>query len=154
MTRTRLTTRSITLTIAAPAALAGALLLLALGCLGCKQPAPAIVDAGGPAPAPVTVDAAPAVLVPMDDDAGIDAGAVVVHHGGGGASNTNQIRAKQCCAALKAQAGTDPSLAAIVGMCNAVAAQLGPSTGGQAPEFAAVRNMLKGHNMPAICQGL
>ena len=121
--------------------------------LACKQPAPAIVDAGAPA-APVPTDAAPAVLVPMDEDAGFDAGTAVVHHPSGPGMNTNQARAKQCCNALKAQAGTDPSLTAIVGMCNAVAAQLGPSSAGQAPEFAAVRNMLKGHNMPAVCQGL
>jgi hypothetical protein len=122
--------------------------------LACKQPAPAIVDSGPP---PAATDAAPAVLVPLDEDAGnVDASdAAPARHGGGGSGmNTNQARAKQCCAALAKQAGTDPSLGALVVMCNSVAMQMGPSSGGQAPEFAAVRNALKGHNMPAVCSGL
>jgi hypothetical protein len=145
MTRSRSTSQSIALT----AALAG---LLSLAASACKQPPPALVDAG--APAPVVIDAAPTVLVPMDDDAGFDAAVAAVHHPGGPGMSTNQLRAKQCCNALKQQAGTDPTLMGVVAVCNSFAAQLGPSAGGQAPEFAAVRNMLKGHNMPAVCQGL
>jgi hypothetical protein len=147
MIRTRIATRALSsMTVAAAAALLA---------VACKQPAPAVVDAGPPTPPPAASSAAPAVLTPMDEDAGsaVDA-APAVHHAGGPGQTTNQIRAKQCCAALKSQAGSDPSLAAIVGMCNAVAAQLGPSSQGEAPEFAAVRAMLKGHNIPAICQGL
>ncbi len=144
--------RSRCTSLALTALLACAAGLLPLASSACKQPPPALVDAG--APAPVATDAAPVVLVPLDEDAGVDAAVPVVHHATGPGLNTNQLRAKQCCNALKAQAGTDPSLTAIVGMCEAVAAQLGPSAGGQAPEFAAVRNMLKGHNLPAVCQGL
>ena len=120
----------------------------------CKQPAPAIVDSGSPAPA--ATDAAPAVLAPLDEDAGMDAGvhAGPAKHGGGPGLNTNQSRAKQCCNALAKESGTDPTLVALVAMCNSVAMQMGSSTGGQAPEFAAVRNVLKGHNIPAVCSGL
>ncbi len=122
--------------------------------VACKQPPPAVVDAGPP---PAATDAAPAVLVPLDEDAGngLDASdAAPAHHASGGGMNTNQARAKQCCAALAKQAGTDPTLGALVVMCNSVAVQMGPSSGGQAPEFAAVRNALKGHNIPAVCSGL
>jgi hypothetical protein len=120
--------------------------------VACKQPAPAIVDSGPP---PAATDAAPAVLVPMDEDAGlgIDAAVAVVHHPGGGL-NANQARMKQCCAALAKTAGTDPTLNTLVVTCNAFAIQMGPSAGGQAPEFAALRNALKGHNVPAVCSGL
>ena len=92
----------------------------------------------------------------MDEDAALEVdAAVAVHHGGGGPGlSLNQARAKQCCNALKAQAGTDPLLAGMVAQCNNIAMQMGPSAGGQAPEFAPLRQFLKGKNMPAICQGL
>jgi hypothetical protein len=120
--------------------------------LACKQPAPAIVDAGPP---PAATDAAPAVLVPLDEDAGngLDASdAAPARHATGPGMNTNQLRAKQCCNALRAQAGTDPMLKSLAGQCDGMAAQLGSA--GNAPEFAGVRSLLKGKNMPAICQGL
>jgi hypothetical protein len=141
--------RSTFISTAVTAALAG---LLSLAASACKQPPPALVDAG--APAPVATDAAPTVLAPLDEDAGVDAAVPAVKHATGPGLNTNQLRAKQCCNALKQQAGTDPTLMGVVAVCNSFAAQLGPSAGGQAPEFAAVRSMLKGHNMPAVCQGL
>jgi hypothetical protein len=120
----------------------------------CKQPGPAVVDAGPPAPA--ATDAAPAVLVPLDEDAAppVDAAVAVVHKSGGAGLSVNQARAKQCCNALKTQSGTDPILAGLVAQCNTIAMQMGPSTGGEAPEFAPLRAFLKGKNMPAICQGL
>ena len=107
------------------------------------------------APAPV-VDAAPAQLVPMDEDAGstIDAAPAPVHHAGGGGLSNNQARAKQCCTALRAAGKTDPMLSAFAAQCDMVAMQIGPTSGGQAPEFAALRNLLKGHNIPAVCSGL
>jgi hypothetical protein len=100
--------------------------------------------------------AAPAVLVPMDEvDANVpDSAPPPVHHAGGSTLSVNQSRAKQCCNALKAQAGTDPILAGLVAQCNTIAMQMGPSAGGEAPEFAPLRQFLKGKNMPAICQGL
>jgi hypothetical protein len=123
--------------------------------VGCNKPAPAVtVDA---APPPAVTSAAPAVLVPMDemDAAGPDSASppVATHHPGSTLS-VNQARAKQCCNALKAQAGTDPILSGLVAQCNTIAMQMGPSAGGEAPEFAPLRQLLKAKNMPAICQGL
>ena len=128
---------------------------------GCKEPAPvATFDA---APAPVPTDAAPTVLVPLDEDAGtgVDASPPPVHRATGGSGLTsNQARAKQCCNELRAQAkslGASPEANIMVGFaaqCDMVAMQIGPTSGGQAPEFAALRNLLKGHNIPAVCSGL
>jgi hypothetical protein len=128
--------------------------------VACKKPPPAVVDAGPP---PVEVDAAPAVLTALDEDAGEDAadahdGAPAKHAGSG--LNTNQLRAKQCCAALRSQAktlGASPEANMLIGFaatCDTLAVQVGPTAGGQAPEFAPLRQMLKGHNIPAVCQGL
>jgi hypothetical protein len=130
----------------------GALPIL-VGACEKKEERPMAIDAGPP---PVPTDAAPTQLVPMDEDTGapVPDAAPAHHTGGGSALSVNQERAKQCCAALKKQAGTDPLLAGIVAQCTTVAMQMGPSAGGQAPEFAPLRNFLKGKNMPAICQGL
>jgi hypothetical protein len=127
----------------------------AIQAVGCNKPAPAVTfDA---APPPAVTSAAPAVLVPMDEmDAGVADSApppAPAHHPGSTLS-VNQARAKQCCNALKSQAGTDPILAGLVAQCNTIAMQMGPSAGGEAPEFAPLRQLLKAKNMPAICQGL
>ena len=45
-------------------------------------------------------------------------------------------------------------LTGFAAQCDLVAMQIGPTTGGQAPEFAAIRQLLKGHNIPAVCSGL
>jgi hypothetical protein len=121
----------------------------------CKKAEPVVVDAGAPPP-PVVIDAAPAQLAPLDEvDAAIevDAGAPAHHHTGPGLS-TNQARAKQCCNALRSEAKTDPILTALAAQCDQVAMQIGPTSAGQAPEFGAIRQMLKGHNIPALCSGL
>ncbi len=120
----------------------------------CKKPEPAVVDAG--APEPVATDAAPTVLTALDEDAGFDAGfdAGVVHHGGMG-MNTNQLRAKQCCNELRKMGGTDPILHSLAVQCDMFAAQLGPTAGGQAPELAPLRQLLKtSPKIPPMCQGL
>jgi hypothetical protein len=98
----------------------------------------------------------------MDFDAGsaIDAAPAPVKHGGAAGLTTNQARAKQCCNALRAQAkslGASPEANILTGFatqCDAVAMQMGPMAGGQAPEFAALRSLLQGHNMPGVCSGL
>ncbi len=141
--------------------------VLAIACLSllpllqaCKQPpAPATVDASPP---PVPTDAAPTQLVPLDEDAGstVDAAPPAVHHAAGGGLTTNQSRAKQCCNALRAQAktmGASPEANILVGFaaqCDMVAMQIGPTSGGHAPEFAGLRQLLKGHNIPGVCSGL
>jgi hypothetical protein len=136
-----------------------ALLLLtctsAFAALACNKPAPAVTfDAAPPPPVP---SAAPTQIAPLDEtDANVPDSApppTAAHHPGSTLS-VNQARAKQCCNALKAQAGTDPILAGLVAQCNQVAMQMGPSAGGEAPEFAPLRQLLKAKNMPAICQGL
>ncbi len=142
--------------------------LLSLACasaipmlvIACKKPPPAVVDAGPPPEAP---DAAPAVLAPLDEvDAAMpDASdAAPPKHATGGGLSTNQARAKQCCNQLRLQAkqmGASPEANMLMGFattCDGLAMQVGPTAGGQAPELAPLRAMLKGHNIPAICQGL
>jgi hypothetical protein len=120
----------------------------------CKKPEPAVVDAG--APEPVPTDAAPTVLTALEDDAGVDSGpdAAVVHHTGPGL-NTNQARVKQCCAELSKMGGTDPILHSLAVQCNTFAMQLGPTSGGQAPELGPLRQLLKtSPKIPPLCQGL
>ena len=142
-------------------------LLAALACavvvpsvvLACKKPQPEVVDAGPP---PAATDAAPAVIQALDDDAGAvdasDAGKPAHHPGSG--LNTNQMRAKQCCAALRSQAkqlGASPEANMLLGFaatCDQLAVQVGPTAGGQAPELEPLRQMLKGKTMPGVCQGL
>jgi hypothetical protein len=129
--------------------------------VACKKPPPAVVDAGPPPV--VEVDAAPVNLAPLDEDAGVDAadandGAAPKKTGSG--LNTNQSRAKQCCSAIRAQAkqlGASPEANMLLGIattCDQLAVQVGPTSGGQAPELAPLRQMLKGKTMPAVCQGL
>lgn len=138
-----------------------ALAALAVAIVGCKQPpAAVVVDAGSAPPAPI--DAGITQLVPLDEDAGstIDAAPPPVHHASGGGLTTNQSRAKQCCTALRAQAktlGASPEanmLNTFAAQCDVVAMQIGPTAGGQAPEFAGLRQLLKGHNIPGVCSGL
>jgi hypothetical protein len=117
----------------------------------CTKPAPAVTfDA---APPPVATVAPPAVLVPIEEDAGsvVDAAVPAIHHPGGPALTTNQARAKQCCAALRTAGKTDPMLAAMAAQCDTVAMQMGPTKGGTAPELAFLKTLPK---LPAMCQGL
>jgi len=74
--------------------------------------------------------------------------------GGGGG---NLARLQQCCAALGAQAkalGASPEaglIASAAAQCSAMVAAAGPN--GNAPELGAIRNLLAGRNVPAICAG-
>ena len=45
-------------------------------------------------------------------------------------------------------------LTSFAAQCDLVAMQMGPTSGGQAPEFAGIRALLKGHNIPGVCSGL
>jgi hypothetical protein len=135
--------------------------VLPLMIVACKKPPPAVVDAGPPPE--VVVDAAPAILTALDEDAGQDAADASDGHrhpGTGTGLNTNQVRAKQCCAALRSQAkqlGASPEANMILtfaATCDQLAVQVGPTSSGQAPELAPLRQMLKGRNMPPVCQGL
>jgi hypothetical protein len=147
------------LSLSLAALVCGPIALIAIAACN-KPPAAAVFDA---APPPAATDAAPTVLVPLDEDAGspVDAAvAVVVKHTGGPGLSNNQARAKQCCSAIRTQAktlGASPEANMLTGFaaqCDMVALQIGPTTGGQAPEFAAIRQLLKGHNIPAVCSGL
>jgi hypothetical protein len=123
--------------------------------VACKKPEPAVVDAG--APEPVATDAAPTPITALDDDAGTDAGvdAALAHHGGGPGMNANQARIKQCCNELHKMGGTDPILHAMAVQCDTFAMQVGPTSGGQAPELGPLRQLLKtSPKIPALCAGL
>jgi len=74
--------------------------------------------------------------------------------GGGGGGGGNAERLRQCCNALKAQAkqmGNPPEFGAAIQTCDSMVAALGPN--GNAPELGAIKNMLAGKTVPAICAG-
>jgi hypothetical protein len=129
--------------------------------LGCPKKTPEVVDAGAPEPVAV-VDAAPAILTPLEEDAGFDAGVdAAVKKPTGPVLTSSQRNVKACCSALHAQAkamGTSPESAQIegfAGMCDGLAMQVGPSSGGQAPELEPLRVVLRGKpTIPALCKGL
>jgi hypothetical protein len=135
-------------------AVTSALPLLLLGCP--KKTTPS-ADAG--APPPTASSSGPTVLTPLDDDAGDQdaAEAAPPPHATGHPVNINTAHIKQCCTALRTQAkalGASPEanvLLSFAVQCENVAAQAG---GGNAPEFAAFRQLLKGRVLPAGCQGL
>jgi hypothetical protein len=152
-----------------PTKLRRGLLLLAmtstmpLALLGCPNK-DKVVDAGAPAPTPTpTPTPSETVHAPLEEDAGADADADAdagKPKWTGPGMNVNQARAKQCCNALRTQAkslGNSPEAAQLnqaAMLCDGVAMQLGPTAGGQAPEFAAVRALLQGKTIPPVCQGL
>jgi hypothetical protein len=116
------------------------------------------VDAGV-APVPTPADTTPTDFQPISDDAGADAGtdAGTKPHWTGPAQNTNVTRLKQCCAQLSSQAkqlGNSPEagmLMTAAAQCNASAGAIAP--GQNAPEFGAIRTLLQGKNVPAVCAG-
>ena len=110
------------------------------------------------APPPAPPEEQPTNLVPMEEDAGeVDADADAPVKKLGPAVNTNVARLKQCCAALAAEAkrmGNAPEagmFTSAAAQCNTMAAQIGP--GGNAPELGALRGLLAGRNVPAVCGG-
>jgi hypothetical protein len=116
-----------------------------------------------PAPAPTAtvtvaapVDTGPAELVPVEEDAGVDAGDSGdsgKKTGVGVANNVARLRA--CCAQIQGESrrmGMSPEAAMLAGVaaqCNAMANQAGPN--GTAPELGTLRNLLKVRSIPA-CQ--
>lgn len=95
----------------------------------------------------------------MEEDAGevADAAADAPAKVTGRAVNPNVARLKQCCAALAAEAkrmGNSPEagmFSAAAAQCSATVAQIGPT--GNAPELGAIRGLLAGRSIPAICAG-
>lgn len=75
----------------------------------------------------------------------------------GTGGNTNVARLKQCCNQLAIQAKAMPNspegglFQQAAAQCNAMAASLGPN--GNAPELGAIKTLLAGRNIPAVCAG-
>jgi len=75
----------------------------------------------------------------------------------GTGGNTNVARLKQCCNQLAIQAKAMPNspegglFAQAAAQCNATAASLGPNV--NAPELGALKTLLAGRNIPAVCAG-
>lgn len=121
-----------------------------------KKPPPPVVEDASPPPPP---SASVTELVPITEDAGDDAApeAAAPKKWTGPAMNNNQLRIKDCCNAMRAQAKQmGPSspegfqLNALAAQCDLVAAQVGPQ--GTAPEFNQLRQMLKSIKLPVACQ--
>lgn len=130
--------------------------------LGCpKKENPVVVIDSGPPPA--VIDSAVTELKPLDElDAGDDADAAdAARRPTGPGLTTSQLRAKQCCNALRSNAkalGTSPEAAQLLQlatMCDTIAMNLGPNKGGNAPELEPIRQLLKGKaTLPPLCSGL
>ena len=122
---------------------------------GCKEK-PAAVDAAPPPPPPPEVDAAPVDIVPMEEDAGVDAAdAADAAKKFGPGGNLNVARLKQCCGQLRAEGkklGMSPEaglFSAAAAQCDGIAAQAGPT--GTAPELGLLRTALQGRTVPGVC---
>jgi hypothetical protein len=128
---------------------------LPMAVLGCPKKPPPVEDAAPPPPQP---EAAVVDLAPITDDAG-DADADEAGDADADAKkpmgqiNPNQAKILACCAAIRAQARQlgpmspeGAQLNMIAGSCEGFARQVG--TGGNAPEFAALRAALGGKNVP------
>jgi hypothetical protein len=110
------------------------------------------------APPPPVEEASVTELVPMEEDAGMqDADAEAGKKFTGTPVNTNVARLKQCCNQLTIQAkamGSSPEAGMFTqaaAQCNAMAASLGPNA--NAPEMGAIKAVLAGRNIPAVCAG-
>jgi hypothetical protein len=126
--------------------------------LGCPKKEPAVEDAGAPPPPPAST---PTVteLAPLSDDGGPDADAAPEagkKPSGGGGYNANQLKIKECCNAMRAQAkalGSSPEgfqINALAAQCDMFATQVGPA--GNAPELNQLRQILKSVKLPSACQ--
>ena len=121
----------------------------------CPKKETPVFDAGPPPPPPEDVQT---ILTEMPvEDSGPDTGPDAKPKYTGPAVNTNVLRLKQCCAALAAEGkrmGASPEagmFTAAAAQCSATAAQIGPT--GTAPELGAIRGLLAGRNVPAVCAG-
>ncbi|MGC4079446.1 MAG: hypothetical protein QM702_20885 [Rubrivivax sp.] len=125
--------------------------------VACPKKDPPPVDAAPPPPPPA--EDSSTVLVPMEEDAGTDAGDADADAKKytGPYVPTNVARLKQCCAQLRTQAkamGASPEAGMLLGaaaQCDTMAAQVGPS--GTAPEMGVLRNLLAGRTIPPACAG-
>jgi hypothetical protein len=124
----------------------------------CEKKKPPVVDAAPPPPPPV--DAGVVQLVPLDDagDAAPEAASGPARpHSNGTPTNTNTARIRLCCNAIRGEAkklGAAPEAMVLVGIaaqCDVLALQ---ASSGSAPEFAQVRQMLKGRTIPNACAGM
>jgi hypothetical protein len=149
MNRTHVARSAATLLLAA-----APLALLLLGCPNKNKPE--VVDAAPPPPPPV--EAAVVDLTPVVEDAGPDVVEAAAPKWTGPAVNPNTVKIRQCCNAIRAEAkklGNSPEavqLNTAAASCDQVAAQAGAS--GNAPELAAVKSLLGGRPLPALCAGL
>jgi hypothetical protein len=121
-----------------------------------KKDEPVPPEAAPPPPVP---EAAVTELVPLEEDAGLDAGADA--DAGkkltGTGVPTNVARLKQCCNQLSVQAKAMPNtpeggmFQQAAAQCNTMASSLGPNA--SAPEMGAIKMLLAGRNIPAVCAG-
>jgi hypothetical protein len=126
--------------------------------MGCPKKEPAVEDAGAPPPPPASTTVTE--LAPLGDDGGPDADAAPEAgkkpSGGGGGYNSNQLKIKECCNAMRAQAkslGSSPEgfqINALAAQCDMFATQVGPA--GNAPELNQLRQILKSVKLPSACQ--
>jgi hypothetical protein len=126
--------------------------------IGCPKKEPVVQDAE-PAPPP---SSAPTVteLAPLTDDGGPDAADAAPEAGkklgGGPIYNPNQVKIKECCNAMRAQAkqmsGSPEAfqINALAAQCDMFVTQVGP--GGNAPELNQLRQILKSVKLPSACQ--
>jgi len=124
-------------------------LLVLLSFFACKKdpPPPPVIETP-----PAPVETAPVELAPLVEDAGADAdasdGAVKKATGGG---STAASRMKQCCNALRTQAknlGPSPEAAQL----QTIATVCDQAASGTAPEFAPLKSLMAGKNVPPVCQ--
>lgn len=121
-----------------------------------KKETPQPPEAAAPPP---EVDSGPTVLEPMEEDAGEDAGedADAGKKLTGKPVNTNVARLKQCCNQLSIQAKAMPNtpegglFQQAAAQCSTMASSLAP--GASAPEMGAIKTILAGRNIPAVCAG-
>ena len=127
--------------------------------MGCPKKEPAVVEEAAAPPPPAS---APTVteLMPLTDDAGPDASDAAPEAGKkvsvGPVYNPNQLKIKQCCNAMRAQAtamGTSPEafqIKALAAQCDVFVTQVGPQ--GNAPELSQLRQILQSVKLPTACQ--
>lgn len=122
----------------------------------CPKKETPTVDAAPPPPVEETPTTT--ILEPLEEeDAGAPDADAAPPKITGKPVNANVTRLKQCCNALAAEAkrmGASPEagmFTAAATQCSAMAAQAGPS--GTAPELGALRGLLAGRTIPAICAG-
>lgn len=108
-------------------------------------------------PPPVEEASAPTDLVPLEEpDAAVEDVVEAGKKRGPGVP-TNVARFKQCCNQLSIQAkamANSPEggmFQQAAAQCNAMASSLGPNA--QAPEMGAIKALLAGRNIPAVCAG-